>query len=162
MRPTELAKAQGIWLCTAESITAGALGAELAKTPGASGSFLGGVISYQDQVKSQLLGVSPMLIENQTAVDPEVAAQMADGARSRFARANVLDSDKVLAISTTGVAGPESVGNHEPGVVYIALASRLGVKVYAEQFHGSREEIVNATVERSILLIGEELQALQG
>lgn len=159
MNLIELAKLKAVFICTAESLTAGLVAAELAKTPGASEVLLGGVVAYQDVIKSQILGVSKVLMESQTSVDPEVAAQMALGACAKFANAAGLVSERVIALATSGVAGPGSVGHQIPGTVYIALATGEEVAVYAEQFEGSRAVITTSTVERSISLLREHLEA---
>ena len=154
------AKAKGLWLALAESLTGGALSAEIVSEPGASEVFLGSVVSYQDQVKSQLLGASAQLIASQSAVDPEVAIQMAVGAREKLARACQIDSESVIGISTTGVAGPDSVGNKDPGEVYIGISSRRGERVYAERFEGNRNQIRAAVVRRAMEIIGDEIAGL--
>ena len=92
MIPT--ASAKGLMIATAESLTAGDLAARIADTPGASKVLAGGVVSYQDQIKSQLLGVSAQLIATSSAVDPEVAIQMAVGVREKFSTAMGIDSGK--------------------------------------------------------------------
>jgi competence/damage-inducible protein CinA C-terminal domain len=98
-------------VATAESVTGGALAKALTDEAGASEVFLGSVIAYQNSVKQQLLGVSAALMSVQGAVDAEVAAQMAVGVRERFAKINQVQLEKVVGISTTGVAGPgESEG----------------------------------------------------
>ena len=101
-------------LSTAESLTAGALASKIAEVPGASAVLLGGVISYSNQVKHGVLGVSAELLEDRGAVDPDVAAAMAVGAATRCG------SD--LAVSTTGVAGPEPHQGKDVGTVYLGLA----------------------------------------
>lgn len=155
----ELAKSKGVFIALAESLTAGMVCARLADVPGASKVLLGGINAYQDQVKSQLLGVSPVLLQMQSAVDPEVAAQLAEGVRSKFAFAMQVSSEQVIGLATTGVAGPEPVGHHEPGEVYLAVSSRAGTKVFAEQFQGSRAEIRLASLERALAVLREELGA---
>ncbi len=152
-----LAKEKGLHIATAESLTAGLISAKLAEVPGASNVLLGGIVSYQDQVKSQLLGVSPGLLQMQSAVDPEVAAQLAEGVRAKFAFAMQLEQRLVIGLSATGVAGPDSVGQHDPGEVYLGLSSERGTKVFAERFGGSRGEIRAKTVDRAIEILREEL-----
>jgi len=153
----EQAKARGLFVAVAESLTAGALASTLADTPGASGVLLGSIVSYQDQVKSELLGVSRQLIAAQSAVDPEVAIQMAIGVRGKFARAMGHEPAAVIGISTTGVAGPEPVGEKPVGEVYIGISSELGDKVIALELDGSRDEIRQRTVERALELLREEI-----
>ena len=88
----------GRWVATAESCTGGLLCARLTERPGASAYVAGGVVSYSNEAKSELLGVDPELIVRHGAVSPEVAEAMAEGALARFG------TD--LAVSITGVAGP--------------------------------------------------------
>jgi len=156
----EAALAKGLQIATAESITAGGLSARLALTPGASKVLLGGIASYQDQIKSQLLGVSAQLIAQQSAVDAEVCAQMAAGVREKFANSMGIAESEVIGISTTGVAGPDSVAAKEPGEVFIGLATRAGVKVFGERFSGNRESIIEATIARCEEILLEEIGQL--
>lgn len=160
MNLIDLAHSKGVWLCAAESLTAGMVCSALASFPGASNSLIGGLVVYQDQAKSQLLGVSSSLIANQTAVDPEVAAQLAVSASHKFALAMGVPAGRVLAVSTTGVAGPDAVGDKLPGEVYLAVAQGEAVKVYSELFHGDRPAIRQAATERALELIREHLEAL--
>lgn len=155
------ALARGLMVATAESLTAGNLAGKIADTPGASGVLIGSIISYQDQIKSELLGVSRQLIAAQSAVDPEVAIQMAIGVRNRFAKAMGLDTGQVIGVSTTGVAGPDSVGSHSPGEVFIAISSSRADKVFALQLGGSRAEIRAACVTEAIKLLREEILSFQ-
>jgi nicotinamide-nucleotide amidase len=101
---------QGHWVAAAESCSGGLLMARLTERPGASAYVTGGVVSYSNEAKSELLGVDPALIERHGAVSPEVAEAMADGALARF-RAD-------LAVSITGVAGPGG-GTEEKPVGYV-------------------------------------------
>ena len=156
----ELLTAKGLFLATAESLTGGLLSSMIVSEAGASQVFLGGVVSYQDATKSRLLGVSPNLLESQGAVDPEVAAQMAAGVRIKLANANGKPEELVIGISTTGVAGPDSVGDKQPGLVYIAISSRLGTVVFEREFQGDRTAIRNLTAEAAIVLLREQIHSL--
>lgn len=160
MNLTELAQSKGLSICTAESITSGGLLAELTRTPGASKVVLGGMVVYQDQIKSQLLGVSKSLIESQSAVDPEVAAQMALSALAKFARAAGLEADSILSIATTGVAGPEAVAEKTPGTVYFAIANGESVSVYQESFVGDRESVTKQSIAKGVALLREHLERI--
>ncbi|MEK9578044.1 MAG: CinA family protein [Aquiluna sp.] len=153
----QTATAKGLMIATAESLTAGDLAARIADTPGASRVLAGGVVSYQDQIKSQLLGVSAQLIATSSAVDPEVAIQMAVGVREKLSTAMGVDSGKLIGISTTGVAGPDPVGSKPVGEVYIGLSAPSGDKVFVFQFTGSRGEIRTATVSKALEILGEEI-----
>lgn len=149
--------AKGLFIALAESITAGLVCSKLVDAPGSSKVVLGGINAYQDQIKTQTLGVSPSLLQMQSAVDPEVAAQMASGVRTKFASAMNLDEARVIGFSTTGVAGPDAVGLHEVGEVYLAISSERGTKVFAEHFSGTRFEIRQACLDRALLLLREEI-----
>lgn len=94
----------------AESCTGGLLAARLSERPGASEYLAGGVVSYSDGAKAELLGVPPGLIESHGAVSPQVARAMAEGALERF-RADV-------ACAITGIAGPGG-GSEEKPVGYV-------------------------------------------
>jgi nicotinamide-nucleotide amidase len=108
-------------LATAESCTGGVVAQMITAIPGVSGSYLGGVVSYANQAKIELLGVSPALIESHGAVSPEVAAAMAEGIRTR------LGAD--LGLATTGVAGPAGGTPEKPvGLVYLGLATSKGTQ----------------------------------
>ncbi|WP_415274541.1 CinA family protein [Aquiluna sp. Uisw_065] len=152
-----LAKKAGLSIAIAESITGGALASVLIGVDGASEVILGGIVAYQDRIKEQLLGVSPALIANQSAVDAEVAAQMAEGVRERLSKAAGKDASLVIGVATTGVAGPRSVSGRKPGEVYIAISSSLGVTVYSESFEGSRNQIRMLTQDRAIEILREHL-----
>ncbi len=109
-----LLKEKPLSFCAAESCTGGDIARRFTELPGASAFFKGGVVSYTNEVKSALLGVDPALIAEKTAVSSEVAGAMAEGLRER------LGTD--MAVSVTGLAGPDGDGVHEVGTVFIALA----------------------------------------
>jgi nicotinamide-nucleotide amidase len=100
----------------AESCTAGLLAARLANPPGASEYLAGGVVSYSNQAKIELLDVPAELIERQGAVSPEVADAMADGALARFG------AD--IGVGVTGIAGPDG-GTKEKPVGYVCVCVKL-------------------------------------
>lgn len=109
-------------LAVAESCTAGLLGARIADVPGSSAYFLGGVISYANDVKVGQLCVDPDLLASHGAVSPEVAEAMADGALK------ALGAD--IAVSTTGVAGPGGGSPDKPvGTVCFCAKTAAGEKV---------------------------------
>ena len=152
----------GYWLATAESLTGGLLGARLTETPGSSESYLGGVVAYQNNVKQELLGVSGSLMAQQGAVDAEVAAQMANGVRERFAKINQLSAERVIGVSTTGVAGPDQAEGKRPGTVFIGVSSAAGDAVYAHEFSGDRDQIRDQSVAAALNCVREQLQLLSG
>ncbi len=108
-------------LATAESCTGGLIAHLITAIAGVSAYYQGGVVSYANLAKSELLGVPPHLIESHGAVSAEVAAAMAEGVRNR------LSAD--IGISTTGVAGPGGGTPEKPvGLVYVGLATAHGTK----------------------------------
>lgn len=152
----------GLAVATAESLTAGLLSAELTDKPGASAFFLGGITCYQDEVKINELGVDPQLIIERTAVDNEVAIQLASNVRERFSNTCSKSIDQVLGVSTTGIAGPDSVGGVPVGTVYVGISSARGSRSIALKLSGNRSEIRAATVTAALVAIQDEIQAIFG
>ena len=110
-----LLKERGLTVGTAESCTGGLLAKLLTDLPGSSALFRGGIVSYTNAVKAGVLGVPQTLLDQYGAVSPQVAEAMARGAKA------VLGCD--IALSTTGVAGPEPDDRGNPiGLVYLGLA----------------------------------------
>jgi nicotinamide-nucleotide amidase len=135
-----LAGAQGLRLATAESCTGGLVAARLTGVPGSSASFVGGVVSYADEVKRAELDVPDQLLAEHGAVSAEVAAAMAEGARRR------LGAD--VAVAVTGIAGPDGGTPEKPvGRVHLHAAGPDGSLVRMLDLPGEREQIrVRATV----------------
>jgi nicotinamide-nucleotide amidase len=146
-------KSRGWKLCTAESCTGGLLAGRITKVPGASEYFDRGFITYSNESKIELLGVSPVNIEKLGAVSDVVALEMAEGA-IRASAANV-------AISITGIAGPTGGSREKPvGTVYIACVTPEGTVVERYNFTGSREEIRNQSVDAALALLWKKIQKL--
>jgi nicotinamide-nucleotide amidase len=123
--------AAGLSVAAAESCTGGLLTHVLTEVPGSSGYLLGGVVSYTDQAKVELLGVDPEHLAAHGAVSAQVARAMAQGSRDRF-RAD-------LAVAITGVAGPDGGSEAKPvGLTYVAVADEAGVEVKRLQWTGER------------------------
>ena len=130
----ELLKARGLVCATAESCTGGGVGSAITAVPGSSAVFAGGVISYSNDVKRGVLGVSAEDLERVGAVSSEVAAQMAAGVRK------LLKVD--LAVSLTGIAGPDGGSAEKPvGLVWFGLATKDGVRTEKAIFRGDRAGI---------------------
>lgn len=141
-------------LAAAESLTGGLVAAELTGVPGASQSFRGSVTAYATALKHELLGVDRALLAERGAVDPEVALQMAAGARDR------LGAD--WGLSTTGVAGPDPQDGQAVGTVYVAVAGPAATgagagKVVSLRLNGDRAEIRRESVRSVLELLLEEL-----
>ncbi|MEY8231224.1 competence/damage-inducible protein A [Oscillospiraceae bacterium 50-16] len=115
-------KERGLTLGTAESCTGGLIAKRLTDVPGASAAFRGGIVSYTNEVKENVLGVPGHLLTQFGAVSQEVAAAMAEGTR------RVLGCD--IGLSSTGVAGPDrdDRGN-EVGTMFVAIATQEGTHV---------------------------------
>jgi nicotinamide-nucleotide amidase len=146
----EALAAQNLHLAVAESLTGGLLTSAFVDVPGASKVLLGSIVAYQSDLKSQLLGVSRALIQEQGAVDPEVVAQMAAGIRAKLASKTGTFESSVVGIATTGVAGPDSQDGKPVGTVYIGISSSVGDYVYPFEFEGSRREIRDAAVSAAL------------
>lgn len=139
----ELLKAQGLTCATAESCTGGGIGSTITSVPGASAVFAGGVISYSNEVKASVLGVSRADLETYGAVSPQVAAQMADGARA------LLKTD--LAIAVTGIAGPDGGSAEKPvGLVWFGISSARGTCTEKAIFRGDRDAVRAQTITHAL------------
>lgn len=130
-------------LGVAESITAGQVAARLGRVPGVSAWFRGGIVAYDNRLKVELLAVPQSLIDTHGAVSAEVAEAMAVGCRTR------LQTD--LAVSTTGVAGPNDLGPDKPvGLVYVGLAWADGVRSVRFSWSGTRAEVQRRTAKLAL------------
>ena len=146
--PTHLTKTiidelrrRGESLAVAESLTGGGLGAEITSVPGSSDVFLGGVIAYQNSIKSELLRVSESLIEEFGVVSEEVAVAMADGILGLLGT--------TWAIAITGVAGPGPSDGVAEGTVWIAIRGPINQSTELA-IQGEREVVRNASVSSAI------------
>jgi len=117
----------------AESCTGGMLGERFTSIAGSSDYFLGGFITYSNELKVQLLGVPPETIAQFGAVSKQTAEAMAIGARRR--------TGSTYAISITGVAGPGESEQKPAGTVYVAVADADGAEATHRRFLGDRPRI---------------------
>jgi nicotinamide-nucleotide amidase len=136
---------RGQTVAVAESLTGGLLGAAITAIPGASLVFRGGIIAYATELKAALLGVPADLLVAHGAVDPDVAAAMAAGARDRLGAA--------FGVATTGVAGPDPADGKPPGTVHIAVSSGPQSVTRDLVLAGDRDEIRRGTVEQALGLL---------
>ena len=137
---------EGKTLVTAESLTGGGIGATLTAVPGASRVFKGGIISYTNEVKREVLGVPASYLTQFGAVSAPVAKTMAQGAR------NLLQAD--VALSVTGLAGPDGDEfGHPVGTVFIGYADHNGVTAGEYHFTGDREAVRTQTIHAALQLI---------
>ena len=140
----------GITIGTAESCTGGLVGKTLTDLGGSSGYYQGGIISYANSVKEQVLGVSSDTLATHGAVSEETATEMVEGVF------RVLRTD--YAIATTGIAGPGGGSLEKPvGLVYIGIGTPRGITVHKEIFIGDRTSIRKSVAERAIQYVYKEL-----
>ena len=120
----------------AESLTGGMLGERFTSVAGSSQYFIGGFITYTNEMKIEMLGVAPELLDRGGAVSRGVAEAMAVGARHR--------TKSTYALSVTGVAGPATGAETAPvGTTFISVADDTGTEVLERQFLGDRTRIRN-------------------
>src|SRR5215472_999290 len=121
-------------IAVAESCTGGLLAERLTSISGSSAYFLGGVVCYSNQLKTQLVGVPAELIEAKGAVSSEVALALADGIRRQ--------TGATIGVGITGVAGPTGGTAEKPvGLVHIGVADKRGAEEKVWRFPGDRERI---------------------
>ncbi len=136
-------KKMGLTLAVAESCTGGLIGHRLTNVPGSSDYFLGGVVSYSNAAKQDLLRVPAEVLAQNGAVSPETARDMAKGVRETFHAA--------IGLAVTGIAGPSGGSAEKPvGTVYIGLATPDGEEVCHYQFYGNRTQIKTLTAETAL------------
>jgi PncC family amidohydrolase len=129
-------------LATAESLTGGRLAAMVTEVPGSSAVYLGGVVTYATELKVRLLDVSEELVARYGVVSPECAGAMARGVRAV--------TGATYALSTTGVAGPDSQEGKPVGTVYVGLAAPEGETALALELVGDRGAIQDRTCHEAI------------
>ncbi|MDQ1552545.1 MAG: nicotinamide-nucleotide amidase [Actinomycetota bacterium] len=122
--------------------------------PGASKVVNGGVVAYNTELKHSLLGVDSALLGSRGAVDPDVAAAMADGVRRACAIDGVPAS---IGLSTTGVAGPDPQDGKPVGTVYIGISTDSGTRVIDLTLGGSRNALRRRVVSESLVQLKEVL-----
>ena len=143
-----IARLQGKSLATAESCTGGGIGDALTAVAGASNVYKGGIISYCNEIKHNLLGVPEEMLAQYGAVSDPVAQAMAKGARG------ALYAD--VAVSVTGLAGPSGDEYGNPvGTVYIGYADANTCLSRHFLFSGDRESVRSQAIEAALKLILE-------
>jgi len=141
-------------MASAESCTGGLVGHVITQVPRSSDHYLGGIISYSNAVKEELLDVPGDLIEGVGAVSSEVAEAMTTGALERFPVAH-------LAVAVTGIAGPDGGSAEKPvGLTYVAAALRGGTAVverhtWPHDRDGNKRASVLAALALATRLAGE-------
>ncbi|WP_298226469.1 nicotinamide-nucleotide amidohydrolase family protein [Gryllotalpicola sp.] len=139
--------ARGLTIAVAESLTGGALTAELTRPAGASRVVLGGAVVYATELKHTLAGVDAALLAERGPVDPDVALALARGIRERLA---VGTRPADLGIATTGVAGPDEQDGKPVGLVYIGYATADSADVTTLLLEGDRAAIRARSVSEAV------------
>ena len=146
----ELLKEKGKTVTTAESCTGGLVAGRLLNVPGASSVYMEGYITYSNEAKEKLLGVSHSTLEQYGAVSKETACEMAEGA------AKAAGAD--LAISVTGIAGPDGGTKEKPvGLVYVCCYADGEARAYEFHFTGNRAKNRESTVAKALTILREAL-----
>ena len=148
----DLLRERGLTLSLAESCTAGMAASSLADVPGASAVLTGGIVAYGNEAKKTLLHVDPNILAVHGAVSEPCAAAMAEGCRTAFG------SD--LAVSITGVAGPDGGTEEKPvGTVCMAVAGPDGTQTQTFHFFGNRARIRRASALHALNLVRRSVLA---
>ncbi len=138
--------AKGLTLTVAESATAGLISARIVNVPGSSAYFLGGIVSYHNNVKQNVLGVKAETLSRYGAVSEQCAKEMAQGVRL------LLKSD--IALADTGIAGPGGESPEKPaGLFYLAISTPQEIYVQKHIFEGNRMQIRLMATEKALLML---------
>ena len=142
----------GFTIACAESCTGGLLTSTLTDIPGSSAYLMGSVVSYSNDVKSRVLGVSEETLSRYGAVSEETARAMAEGVR------RLMQTD--IGVGITGIAGPDGGSEEKPvGLVYIAIADQTHTIVEKNNFSGTRLENKQAAVEKALHMIHDMIRS---
>lgn len=142
-------QAQEATVAAAESLTGGRLAARLTEAPGSSKVFLGGVVTYATEAKMQVLDVPESVVQEHGVVSEECAREMAEGARRLYG--------STYALSTTGVAGPDTQEGKPVGTVFVGLAGPDGTSVLTLDLDGDRKSVQEGTVAAAVEALRERL-----
>ena len=147
---SELLVSKGLTISVAESCTGGALSNSLTLIAGASSYFDCGYVTYSNQSKVQMLGVSPKTIETYGAVSEKVAHEMVIGAGER--------SQSNLAVSITGIAGPSGGSSEKPvGTVCFGFFFDGETTTTTQFFSGDRSDIVSQSISYALVQLALKL-----
>lgn len=141
----------GKTISTAESCTGGLVASMITSVPGASGYFLGSVVSYANSVKQGVLGVSEDILKNQGAVSSECVGAMAEGVR------RLTGTD--FAVATSGIAGPGGGSDEKPvGLVWIGVSSEAGTETFRLVFNSDRKRNIERFASSALYKIFKKLE----
>lgn len=142
----ELLREHELTVACAESCTGGNIAHKITQIPGSSNYFLGSVVSYSNDVKANVLGVSRSDIDRYGAVSKEVAEQMAAGV------SKLMQSD--CAIATTGIAGPDGGTKYKPvGTVWIGVKYNDLVVSELIHFQGDRNSVIESATHHGMVML---------
>ncbi|HUP05012.1 MAG TPA: competence/damage-inducible protein A [Bryobacteraceae bacterium] len=148
-----LLRQQGATVSVAESCTGGMLGERITSVPGSSDYFVGGLLTYSNAMKTELLGVPPETLERFGAVSAETAEAMARGARRRTGSA--------CAVSITCLAGPAAGSEAVPvGTVFVGVADAAGSEAVRRVFLGDRQRVRTFTTHFALDVLRRRLLGL--
>ena len=152
VRLGERCVALGRRVATVESCTGGLVGHLITEVPGSSAYFVGGFVTYSDELKREIVGVPHDVLAAHGAVSAQVAMAMATGGRAR--------TGADLAVSVTGIAGPDGGSASKPvGLTYVAVADDLGVAVRRFVWSGDRTENKRRSALAALALLLERVEA---
>jgi PncC family amidohydrolase len=142
---------RGLTVATAESCTGGLVGAAITSVPGSSEYFRGGIIAYDNEIKTRICGVPWALLAQHGAVSAPVARALARGVRKLMGAG--------CAVAVTGIAGPGGGTKEKPvGLVYIGVSAGARSHVVGKRFSGSRETVRRKTVHAALQTLIDFLQ----
>ena len=145
-RLKKAACAAHLTVATAESCTGGLIAGAITAVPGSSECFYGGIVSYDNSVKQNVLGVPGSVLKTVGAVSEACARAMAEGSR------RLIGTD--LAVSVTGIAGPDGGSAEKPvGTVFVGVAGKDGVTAHALRLRGDRTWIRTLSTSNALNLL---------
>jgi PncC family amidohydrolase len=149
----KLLRSKKLKLTTAESCTGGLISAAITEVAGSSDIFDRGFVTYSNEAKIAMLGVSLITLETYGAVSEQTAGEMVKGA--------LKNSLSDVAVSVTGIAGPSGGTPEKPvGLVYIGIANKQETKVFKHIFKGNRSEVRQQTVEKVFQHLSDFISSL--
>lgn len=141
-------------MVSAESCTGGNIAHSITATPGCSDVYKGSVVSYANEIKSNVLGVDPSLIEQFGAVSREVVTAMADGV------ARLMNAE--CSIATSGIAGPGGGSDQKPvGTVWIAVHTPDGTESFVRRYPGNRTRVIDRATTDALLALAKKINRRQ-
>jgi PncC family amidohydrolase len=142
----------GLRVATVESCTGGLVGHAITEVPGSSAYFVGGFVTYSDELKFEAVGVPHDVLTAHGAVSAQVAVAMASGGRQR--------TGADLAVAVTGIAGPDGGSEAKPvGLTYVAVADAVGVAVRRNVWGGDRSDNKRRSAIAALELLVERIDA---